>query len=233
MTGLIDRIHRRLAATGKTARGASLEAGLSDAFIRNILTGKSRSPSADNLGKLARTLQTTEAWLLRGEGPESAPPEAQDNTASMSTGVMPLLSAGPTTRLLARIAGDFPRGGAGERMEQVLGSDVWSLPAAYLRHELQAPSGNLFITSVIGDAMLPTLLPGDRVIVDRSQIQPADGIFLVAAGDEFAVKRLELVNGSLPLRIRIKSDNPVHGMDEIPATHLKVIGRAVGRITRL
>lgn len=233
MSGLIDRIHRRLAATGKTARGASLEAGLSDAFVRNILTGKARSPSAHNLAKLARTLQTTEAWLLRGEGLEAAQPEEQDEPASLSTGVMPLLSIRPTKHPSARGICDSPRVGAGERMEQIVANDVWSLPAAYLRHELQAPSGNLFIAAVIGDAMLPTLLPGDRVIVDRSQSQPADGIFLVAAGDEFAVKRLELVNGSLPLRIRIKSDNPVHGMDEIPAAHLKVIGRAVGRITRL
>lgn len=73
---IIDRINIRLKKTGKTARRASLDAGLSDAFIRNILIGKSGTPRADNLQRLADALGTTNLWLLNGTGPEE--PSADD-----------------------------------------------------------------------------------------------------------------------------------------------------------
>lgn len=63
---LADRIQQKLQELDKTARGASLEAGLSDAFVLNILKGKSKSPRGDNLSKLAAVLGVTEAWLLHG-----------------------------------------------------------------------------------------------------------------------------------------------------------------------
>jgi|SRR5690606_37758368 len=69
---IIDRIQLRLKKLNISMRKASLEAGLSDAFIRNIISGKSESPRGINLTKLARALETTEVWLLSGEGPEEA-----------------------------------------------------------------------------------------------------------------------------------------------------------------
>lgn len=71
------RISKRLEAVGKSARRASIEAGLSDGGIMNlkraVKEGRPFSFRADSLAKLARVLLTTEAWLLRGEGPEWAP----------------------------------------------------------------------------------------------------------------------------------------------------------------
>lgn len=74
---LFARIQKRLDALGKSARRASIEAGLSDGGIMNlkraVKEGRPFSFRADSLAKLARVLLTTEAWLLRGEGPEWAP----------------------------------------------------------------------------------------------------------------------------------------------------------------
>ncbi len=67
-----ERIRHRLEKLNISMRSASLEAGLSDAFIRNIITGKSASPRGINLTKLAHVLRTTETWLQDGEGPEEA-----------------------------------------------------------------------------------------------------------------------------------------------------------------
>ncbi|MBA9071667.1 transcriptional regulator with XRE-family HTH domain [Methylobacterium sp. RAS18] len=67
---LATRVQQRLDTLGKSARSASLEAKLSDAFVLNILNGKSKSPRAENLDKLATVLGTTSSWLLRGEGSE-------------------------------------------------------------------------------------------------------------------------------------------------------------------
>lgn len=69
---LSDRIKIRLKKLGKSERSASLEAGLSDSFLRNIREGKSSSPRIDTLEKIAAALGTTTGWLISGEGKEDA-----------------------------------------------------------------------------------------------------------------------------------------------------------------
>ena len=67
---LSQRVQKRLKKIGKSERAASLEAGLSDSFLRNIRDGKSTHPRADTLEKISSVLQTTPRWLMFGEGPE-------------------------------------------------------------------------------------------------------------------------------------------------------------------
>lgn len=111
---------------------------------------------------------------------------------------------------------------------------VWRLPVDYLHTELRAKEAEVDFIPVDGDSMIPTLLPGDRVMINRSQTAPSpDGLFAIFDGIGIAVKRLEVVKGSNPVRIRIKSDNPAHGTDEILADDLQVIGRVVCKVTRL
>ncbi len=69
-TPIAERVDSRLKKLNLSMRAASLGAGLSDGFIRNIMSGKSESPRGINLSKLARILQTTEVWLLTGQGQE-------------------------------------------------------------------------------------------------------------------------------------------------------------------
>lgn len=110
---------------------------------------------------------------------------------------------------------------------------VWRLPPDFLRTELRSREGDVDFIAVDGDSMIPTLLPGDRVMINRSQNAPSpDGLYAIFDGIGISVKRLEIVKGSAPLRIRIKSDNPNHSTDEILASDIHVIGRVVCRVTR-
>jgi len=63
---VLTRIQERLAALGKSERGAAEEAGLSAAAIRNMREGKSTSPRLDTIRKLAPVLKTTPEWLAFG-----------------------------------------------------------------------------------------------------------------------------------------------------------------------
>lgn len=67
---LAQRIKLRLDKLGKSERGASLEAGLSDSFLRNIRQNKSSSPRIDTLEKIAEVLGTSLGWLMTGMGEE-------------------------------------------------------------------------------------------------------------------------------------------------------------------
>lgn len=69
-TPIAQRVDARLKKLNLSMRAASLEAGLSDGFIRNIMSGKSESPRGINLSKLAKVLRTSEIWLLTGAGKE-------------------------------------------------------------------------------------------------------------------------------------------------------------------
>ncbi len=81
MTNIAQRVQSRLKKLDLSMRKASLDAGLSDGFIRNIISGKSESPRGINLSKLAQVLRTTESWLLSGEGPEETKsPESKAET---------------------------------------------------------------------------------------------------------------------------------------------------------
>ncbi len=68
-----ERVQERLTDLGMSARDASLRMERSEAYVSNILLGKSRAPRSDILDVLARVLRTTPDWLRGKEG--AAPSE--------------------------------------------------------------------------------------------------------------------------------------------------------------
>jgi transcriptional regulator with XRE-family HTH domain len=73
-----DRIQQRLDALGKSARSASLDAGLNTHFLQKYLSNPDHSIKVENLRKLAPVLETTPEWLLSGIGPEYQDPELDE-----------------------------------------------------------------------------------------------------------------------------------------------------------
>ncbi|WP_036352112.1 helix-turn-helix domain-containing protein [Microvirga sp. BSC39] len=61
-----ERITKRLEETGKSARAASLDAGMSADAIRDIFRKQDSSPTIETLRKLAIGLETTPEWLIFG-----------------------------------------------------------------------------------------------------------------------------------------------------------------------
>ena len=111
--------------------------------------------------------------------------------------------------------------------------DVWRIPPEYIRTELSAREADLDIITVQGDSMQPTILPGDKVMINRAQGLSGDGIYAVHDGTGPSVKRLQVMIGTDPIRIRVLSDNPNHERYDVAATDLHIIGRVIWRGTRL
>lgn len=80
------------------------------------------------------------------------------------------------------------------------------------------------VIDVAGDSMVPTLLDGDRVLVDRAatQVPAAGGVFVVRIADELSIKRV-FVRGGIA---RLVSDNAGYAAREIAMTEVTVVGRA-------
>jgi phage repressor protein C with HTH and peptisase S24 domain len=111
---------------------------------------------------------------------------------------------------------------------------TWTLPVEYLRAELRAREGDVDMIAVDGDSMIPTLVPGDRCMIHRRQTAPSpDGLYAIHNGVGVVVKRLEVVLGSDPLEIVVKSDNPAHSAYRVLAEQIRVIGRVICKVTRV
>lgn len=63
-TSLQKRVKIRMDMLGLNAYQTAKKAGLGDSFVRDILRGKTRSPSSENLAKLAIALDTTPDWFI-------------------------------------------------------------------------------------------------------------------------------------------------------------------------
>ncbi len=110
----------------------------------------------------------------------------------------------------------------------------WPWPKTFFETEIKANPRDCGVLEVIGDSMEPTLRSGDRVLVNFSRINPArPGIYVLSELGEAIVKRVELIPGSRPPRLRISSDNPLHQAYEVAADDVQILGWVELRVTRI
>lgn len=244
-----DRLREGLDAKGWTAKELSRRSDVSYDNVTKYLKGGVKQPRGETLNKLADTLGMDRLYLKEGvtseirrvpigeefdpdpefvEDPERVdaarrferrrlePGEVVERNVTAGLGL-----GGDATTIYAD----------GQVVDEVRA--VWRLPVDYLHTELSARESEVDFITVSGDSMIPTLLPGDKVLVNRALNNAGDGVYVIHDGIGPSVKRLEVDIGSSPLRIRILADNPAHGAREILASDLVVIGRVIMRATRL
>jgi transcriptional regulator with XRE-family HTH domain len=105
----------------------------------------------------------------------------------------------------------------------------WLFPASYVREQLHTSPSRLLVLDTNGDSMAPTVLSGERVIVDTGHKTPTpDGLYAVR--DMFGsivVKRLQVMRTTKPTRVKIISDNPTHDVEEVPLGDLEIVGKVL------
>lgn len=162
-SALAARIRARLKALGKSARGASLEAGLGASTIRNVLEGRSQSPRGVTLAALAKVLETSEAWILHGDAARAAPGSALP--------VSPPPTSAPTawrSKPLPRFFDESDRmpvyaaaeGGNGTMI--ISTDEIDRIPRPYTLEGITEAYGIL----ITGESMVPAFRPGDTAWVN-------------------------------------------------------------------
>jgi len=110
-----------------------------------------------------------------------------------------------------------------------LKSEGWLFPAGFVRDQLHTSPGRLLVLETTGDSMAPTIVSGERVIVDTSHKTPTpDGLYAIR--DTFnciVVKRLQVLRSARPPRVKLISDNPNHPSEEAPLGELEVVGKVL------
>lgn len=259
---LVARIHERLDELGLSRNAAELQAFGRAGTIRNWeRPDKNVLPRTDSVEKLAPVLKTTATWLMYGnDAPKlvsSFDPDAQESeedNGDWNDRVRPAAFINGGLHYKGRIEGaspEFPAAaGAGQghtlddraaRVETrgiATGHPVtseWVIPPDFVRHGLGATPSQIALIPVVGHSMEPRLYAGDRVMVDLSQSAYAgDAIYVINDGDEvMKVKTLSKIAGSNPARFRIISEAAPDRFDELQHDDFRIIGRVVGRFSRM
>jgi phage repressor protein C with HTH and peptisase S24 domain len=234
-TTLTSRIESRLKALKKTARGASLEAGLGASTIRNIFQGQSESPRGKTLTALAKVLQTSESWLLNGSGEEVRTQTDQSDHEQLGDVEHPEESPtfvrpepvffDHTNRMPVYSAAE---GGSGELIVDTDPID-WVPRPHTLQHVKKA-----YAVVVTGDSMHPAFKPGDQAWVNP-KLRPNPGedciVYRVEhdIGEERALIK-EYVKQT-PTHWIVKQYNPEKEL-HLPKTDWVRIYRVVGKFSR-
>lgn len=112
--------------------------------------------------------------------------------------------------------------------------DEWKFPDGYLTKILDVSARRSLVLPVVGDSMMPTYLPGDRVLVDLTQVEMSiDAVYVISDGESPPqIKRLQRVMFSHPQMVDIISDNPSHKTQTVELSMLKIIGRVAGKVSK-
>lgn len=213
-------VERRMKALGLNPKSLSKKAGLNETFVRDLLEGRSRNPRADSLQKLAKSLDCT-VGELTGDRPISATQLPSNSEQAEEDH----LSVARIDELDVRAAA-----GAGQVIESEGKIGEWQFPRALVQMATNSPVERIKILAIVGDSMVPTYNPSEKVMVDTGDIRPSPpGIFVVWDGLGFVVKRVEFLAHSDPPRVKITSDNPKYAAYERVLGEAYIQGRVLGK----
>jgi phage repressor protein C with HTH and peptisase S24 domain len=219
---LVHEIERRMKALGMNALNTAKRAGLGNDAVRDILRGRSLKPSHDTVAKIAKALGCSPSDLT-GERPPAPKAALSDvvTVAELEVHVAAGLGADGDTLILAA-----------EEAGAVLGT--FTFPRTSFREMVPGSSEGVRMIAVRGDSMVPTLWPGQRVMVDTADKTPSPpGVFVIWDGLGLVLKRVELVPGSDPMRIRISSENERYTAYERTLDEAHINGRVIGVWARM
>jgi transcriptional regulator with XRE-family HTH domain len=179
----------------------------------------------DHLKPFANALgYAPEQILLWGKYPGTAGDQTESEVLRVTDQVPELVSpsdsAADKSKLKKRKEGSHT---------DLIKPEGWVFPLTFVREQLQASPKHLLVSEAEGDAMAPTIMPGEKIVVDVGHKTPSpDGLY--ALRDSFGnvvVRRLQLLRATRPSRVKIISDNPKHAAEEVPLGELEIVGKAL------
>lgn len=230
-----DRLKAARAKHFSSARKAALRHGWRPSTYSAHENGQNEF-GTEEARNYARAFKTKASWLLTGEAEPGVPAldaeqpfDDRPDGGILEIDVRAGLGGGGSSdqTLVAH------HGNAVDPVKP----ESWHFPATFVRNEIRRSGDRIRILETYGDSMAPTIHSGDRVIIDTDHRVPSpDGLYAIR--DRFGsivVKRLQALRRGDPPIIKIISDNPHHGEEEVTAVDLEdaIIGRVLWSLKRL
>lgn len=215
----IQWIKEQLEQPGKSRSGLAKFLGIPNSAVTEMLKGN-------------RAIKLREVPTIRAYFSADSDGQAHESIERPADGILEIdvragLGAGGTTEgREVRHDGDHA---------DPVKSESWHFPTRFMREEIRAPESRVIILETEGDSMAPTILSGDRVIVDTGHRLPSpDGIYAVRDRyGSIVVKRLQALRRGDPPLIRIISDNKSHDAEDVGADEIAIVGRVLWSLKRL
>jgi transcriptional regulator with XRE-family HTH domain len=179
----------------------------------------------DHLKPFANALgYSPEQILLWGRYPGTAEAQIEGEAKGISEHVPELASRSEAGVDYAKLR----RRREGQHVERIKAED-WAFPVSFITNRLQASAKNLLVIEAEGDPMAPTIMSGDKVIVDTAHKKPSpDGLYAIRDSFEnVIVRRLQLLRAAQPSRVKVISDNPKHAAEEVALSEIDIVGKAL------
>jgi transcriptional regulator with XRE-family HTH domain len=238
MTGLTGLYHAR-EARGMTRSELVRRSGISKQQLSRLEHGVIRL-RLDHLKPFAAVLgYTPEQILLWGRYPGTPGGdghlESSDVLRDEATGDEAL---GPAIGQVPELDTRAGLGGGGVPAREVrkdgrhadpLKPEGWLFPQSFVREQLHTAASQLLVLDTTGDSMAPTIMSGERVIVDTGHKTPTpDGLYAIRdTFESIVVKRLQVLRSSRPTRVNVISDNPNHPSEEILLSEMEIVGKVL------
>jgi transcriptional regulator with XRE-family HTH domain len=101
---------------------------------------------------------------------------------------------------------------------------------SWIERELNATPDDLCLVPVDDDSMMPTLRPGDTILLDRRAVRPdREGIYIIRMNDVSLIKRLQIMPDGY---VKLSGDNPAYetftvNLSDINNKNIAILGRVV------
>lgn len=204
--------------------------------------------------KYAKAFRVTLAWLMTGEDSDEVerlpflPEDVPDGPGRDYPGIHGHIGTegrvGIPENEIPQIDANYGLGyqappdvitvevGAGQTVSAVPLLGTWRIPDQVISRRIRTSFQNLHFVECEGDSMEPRIKDGDVVLVDQSRKNPSmPGIFAIAEPTGLTLKKVEIVRGSVPLRLRLIPENLAYSSYEVDADEVTIIGRYVARFT--
>ena len=107
--------------------------------------------------------------------------------------------------------------------------EIWAFPESFVKEQLHASGSQLLVLEMDGDSMAPTIMSGERVVVDTGHKNPSpDGLYAIRdAFDHAIIRRLQVLRAANPTRLKVICDNPKQASEEMPLSDVQIVGKVV------
>jgi transcriptional regulator with XRE-family HTH domain len=184
-------------------------------------------PFAAHLGYSAEEILLWGRYPAVGSGNDvSREDAARDKPFRLSAGQVPELEIRAARNGGSAQVRELRKDG---RHSDAIKGEGWTFPNDFVHDQLHATAGQLLVIETTGDSMAPTIVSGERVIVDTGHKTPTpDGLYAIRdTFQSIVVKRLQVLRSSRPTRVKVISDNPNHPNEETPLNDLEVVGKVL------
>lgn len=209
---------------------AAQHAGMAATTLQSSKEGA--KPREDTIVRIAKAFNLSCDWLLTGEGPmlrnEIIDRHPIDRTPALSQeSALELHKEGlvyiPAYSMVAAAAG------GGSQVDYEFQDDAFAFREDWAVQEMGLNPRRAAMISVEGDSMIPTLDPGDLIMIDLRDCEnfSRDAIYVFHMDNGLFVKRIQRTGRG---QFKIKSDNPLYETrmpDPIELETLRIIGRVV------